>query len=117
MNNYKLAGTTILSLLLLLGVHMYAMDNHLYIKIMYLDVFMHLLGGVCLALSTFFVFKKAKYIIPATIILGIIWEIFEVYFNLTGHTFGSVEYNIDTIKDIIMDTIGATFVWFKLRNK
>ena len=86
--------------------------------IWYYDLIAHFLGGICLALSALYILKNPKYIILITFILGVMWEIYEWYFNLTGHPFGSYEYNFDTIKDLIVDTIGAAFVWYIVsRNK
>lgn len=117
MRNKKLAALTIFLLLVLLGVHVYAMDEYLYIKISFLDTILHFLGGVCLALSSFYILKSKKYIIPITFFLGIVWEVFEVYYDLTGWPFGSSRYYSDTLHDLIMDTLGALVVWLIIKYK
>ena len=116
MNNLKLASLTLLALLSLLVLHIYGMSRHLYLNIWYYDVIMHLLGGVGIALATLYVLKNPKYIIIATFVMGIVWELFEVYFNLTGYVVGTMPYTIDTTKDLIMDTLGAFFVWYVVRR-
>ncbi len=89
---------------------------------------MHFLGGVGLAMSfycivVFFNIKSIEnrlwQIIILTIIAGIIWELFEIKYDLLGSPLGTTKYNIDTIKDLIMDTLGAVVVWLiiKLNNK
>ncbi len=118
MNNIKLAIITLSSLISLYLIHIYGISKHLYVGIWYYDLIAHFLGGICLALSALYILKNPKYIILITFILGVMWEIYEWYFNLTGHPFGSYEYNFDTIKDLIIDTIGAVFVWYIVsRNK
>ncbi len=117
MNNNKLAVITLLSLGVLYTIHAFGISNHLYLSIWYYDIIAHFVGGICLALSSLYVLKSTKRIILITFILGIIWELYEVYFDLTGHPFGSFEYNIDTIKDLIIDTLGACTVWYIAKNK
>ncbi|HEY4478424.1 MAG TPA: hypothetical protein VI775_01120, partial [Candidatus Paceibacterota bacterium] len=69
------------------------------------------------AMAILWITKNPRYTIPLTIIAGIIWEIFEVYYNITGWPIGSMNYKLDTLKDLIMDTIGAVTVWFIFKNK
>lgn len=117
MNNNKLALITLISLSALYLLHLFGISNHLYLNIWYYDLIAHFLGGICLALSALYILKSPKHIIWITFVLGIVWELYEIYFNLTGHPFGSYEYNIDTIKDLILDTLGALSVWYIAKNK
>ena len=94
-----------------------AIEYYWYVAFPPLDIFIHFLGGDCIALSVLYVFKENKYIIPLTIVAGICWEIFEVYFGIAGHPFGTYLYNIDTVKDLIMDTLGAVAVYYINRKK
>ena len=118
MNSLKLAFITIFMLLSLLILHKFGVSNHLYLNIWYYDIIAHFLGGIGLALSIFYILKDRNHIITLTFVLGIIWELYEIYFGLTGHPVGSFKYLLDTIKDLIIDILGAMTVWFFVnRNK
>ncbi len=116
MNNSKLAFFTIVSLSLLLILHRFGIANHLYLNVWYYDIIAHFLGGICLALSSLYILKNTKYIIIITFVLGIAWELYEIYFSLTGHPVGSMEYGLDTVKDLIVDIFGACTVWLIIRR-
>lgn len=115
MRDKNIAGITLVLLLMLLGFHIYAMKHYWYIKYNFVDIPMHFLGGVCLALSVLYITKKTRYVVPFTLILGIFWEIFEVRYNLTGWPFGTTGYKLDTAGDIFMDILGGVFVWLVYR--
>ena len=114
---YKIPLITLFSLVLLYVLHVSAIDDYWYLYYPYFDIPMHILGGVCLALSAFFILKDSKHIIILTIIGGISWEIFEVYFNIAGYPVSSILYKMDTAKDIANDTLGAVLVWVTLNYK
>ena len=63
--------------------------------------------------------ENSARIILFTFVLGLFWELFEIKYNLLGSPFGTYPYYIDTIKDLIMDTLGAIFIWriIRLKNK
>lgn len=94
-------------------------------KFWFYDIVMHFLGGLSVAsllhsMASVFNLSKIKNsvsIVVLTFIIGFAWEVFELYFNIAGHPFGSLAYKIDTVKDLIMDTIGALVVWGFIRNK
>jgi hypothetical protein len=114
---YRFPVITLALLLSLLFLQKAAIEYYWYVKFPLLDVFMHFLGGICIALSVFYVLKNPRYIVLFTIIGGIAWELFELYFHISGHPFGTTLYNIDTTKDIIMDTLGAVTVYFFIRKR
>ncbi len=98
-----------------------------YVQIWWYDIFMHILGGVatgffvCICLNILFPNKKINYlqVIFLTLVFGLIWEGIELYYDITGHPLGTVEYNIDTIADLINDMIGGTiarFIYGKLKK-
>ncbi|MEK7463847.1 MAG: hypothetical protein AAB610_01860 [Patescibacteria group bacterium] len=117
MHDSKLAVTTLALLLLLLGLHTYGMAQHWYLYYPFFDLITHFLGGVGIALSVFYVFKNPKHIIAVAIVAGIVWEIFEVYFDIMGWPISSKAYKIDTAVDLFMDTLGAVSVWLVAKNK
>lgn len=117
MNRNKLALFTLLVLLVTLKLHLLGMYDHLYLKFWYYDIIVHILGGIGIALSTLYILKNPKYIFISTIICGILWELFEAYFGISGSPVGSSAYIIDTTKDLIDDMLGALIVWFAYKNK
>ena len=78
---------------------------------------MHFLGGFIIAIFTIFILysysnfeslKKHKIflislIIGATLVVGLTWELWEIFVGFTN-TFKDLD---DTIMDVVMDTIGA----------
>ena len=126
MNNLKISSITIALLLILLFMHVYGMYAHLYTIFWFYDIIVHILGGVCVALSLycfglFFnisALKKIWVITVLTFAAGLAWEVFEVYYDIAGHPFGTGAYIFDTIKDLIDDTLGALAAsWIILRKK
>lgn len=117
MHTLKLAVTTLVVLLTVLVLHLQGIEYHLYMSYWYYDIITHFLGGVGIALSVFFVLKNPRYIIPLTIVAGIIWELFEIYYNITGSKIWSNPYYIDTIKDLFNDTLGSVFVYLLIKYK
>ena len=117
MRNSRLAVATLFFLLLLLVLHVQGMAEHLYLNYWFYDFITHFLGGACIALSFSYIAKNPKHAIWAAVIGGIIWEIFEVYFDIMGWPISSRAYKIDTAIDLVMDTLGAAAVWVIIRNK
>jgi VanZ family protein len=117
MHNSKLAVITLISLVVLLLLHVYGMSQHWYLYFPFFDLITHFLGGMGIALSALYVLKNPKHIIWITILAGIVWEIFEVYFDIMGWPVSSRAYKIDTAIDIVMDTLGALVVWFVANRK
>lgn len=113
----KLAIFTLILLAIFLYIHLEAMAFHWYLRFPSLDLITHFMGGVVIALSTFYVLRKTKHIVLISILGGIAWEIFEVYFEITGWPIHSLDYKIDTFIDMIMDTLGALSVWYFLKIK
>jgi hypothetical protein len=114
---YRFPIITLALLLTLLFLQKSAIKYYWYVKFPPLDIFMHLLGGICIALSVFYVLKNTRHIIFFTILGGVAWELLELYFHISGHPFGTTLYYVDTTKDMIMDTLGAVMVYFILRKK
>ncbi len=93
------------------------MYDYLYVKFWFYDIIVHILGGVGIAFSTLYILENPKYIIISTIIFGILWEIFEAYYGISGSPVGSFPYIIDTTKDLIDDLIGALIVLSIIKSK
>ena len=101
------------------------MEENLYIRFWFYDIILHILGGVGIAMSIycFAIFSNIEWIkdnliwiVIGTLLAGLTWELFEIYFNITGSKLWSRPYYIDTIKDLINDTIGAFFVYSILKS-
>jgi uncharacterized BrkB/YihY/UPF0761 family membrane protein len=116
MNNLKIAVLTLATLLIVLFMHVKGIENHLYLTYWFYDIIVHFLGGVGIALASLYIFKNPKYIIPASIFAGIIWELFEICFNITGSKLWTNPYYIDTVKDLFDDTLGAVFVYLIIKK-
>jgi len=83
------------------------------------DLIMHGFTGywafLTLILFSIIWFKKIKLetvllsAIALTVLIGIFWEIFEYTFHLVEF---SSKYPMDTLTDLIMDTIGGSLAWY-----
>jgi len=105
-------------LALLAVIHQYALVHFLYWSYIWLDVFMHFLGGLWLGIVGlwFFYFYKSfpHHSTRALLIalacglgVGIAWEVFEVVAGLPVEK----NYILDTAIDLLMDTLGAITAW------
>lgn len=102
--------------------------NGFYMEYWWYDIFMHILGGFSIGLLIYLlikiihptVYRLKSYIIIGTFLIGVAWEFFEVYFQLTGYPIGTRLYYIDTVLDLIDDIIGgllAAYIITKYRKK
>jgi uncharacterized membrane protein YjdF len=93
-----------------------------YYRMPFFDIAMHILAGAAIALlfsafidSRFLPKKHGRWIIVGgTMAVGIIWELFEAYYGLTGYKVGTQLYQLDTAKDLLDDLLGATLVAFSI---
>lgn len=88
------------------------------------DNLVHFLGGVsigfCIILFTkifprFVIFRRLGMLLIGVIIIGILWEVFEYIADIA--VMPGQAYWPDTIKDLILDTIGGVGAWFIARKK
>lgn len=92
-------------------VHILAIQNDWYWYYVWLDVPVHFLAGIWVALSVLwlcFVFNKRTIrslsIFLIVLLVGVAWEIFEV---LGGISTGQPNYMFDTSLDVLMDMTGG----------
>ncbi len=97
----------------LMGIYLY-----LYWTVWWFDMVTHFLAGSVVGLATLLVWQKfsittdekvSKIIWSAVIgglLVGLLWEEFELYFDLTSFSDG-MAYVTDTVSDLILDTLGA----------
>lgn len=113
MKNIFLSALFILSIFL---ISQFVFEpTHLYYEIWWLDIPMHIFGGLAFALLFISVLnlknKKVKFleIVLFVMIVGILWEIYEYAIHIyLGKDWNGV---LDTIKDLFDDLLGATLVY------
>lgn len=93
-----------------------ALKFYFYWTLGWYDYMMHFLGGLVLGVLVTWVlnprqrsFKTFLIIFASAIVLGGVWEVFE-YVN--GITESTENYKIDTIHDLIMDSLGIVVAYF-----
>lgn len=100
------------------GLHNLAAHLGFYYSFIYFDDIMHFLGGLLVglvALRLLFVSEMAGFshfnntvaflvTIGAVLIVGLFWELFEVFIGATQ--INAIDLR-DTISDLVLDTIGA----------
>ena len=108
MRVYWLLGALIISSILA-SLHYVAMADFLYWRYQWLDVPMHYLGGVTIAvfLVGFLYTKRVTRFFSLFALLVIGWEVFEYVFGIPREA----NYLRDTVYDLLMDTLGAFTVY------
>lgn len=120
---HRIKTGTILFVLsfLIVILHMEGMRREWYFFYPWYDIPMHFLGGLVVAFLIYFIIltsgkrssvlsnrlKLGVYIIVGTLVIGIGWELFEYFFNIT---FDAGQTG-DTMLDIVMDIVGALVVY------
>lgn len=106
----------LLTIILVLCTHMFGIEG-IYFHYPFYDIIPHFIGGVSLGffwyaiLNTISSGNGKRYILHAialSLLAGVIWEYFEIFYNIAGHPFGTIIYYFDTLKDLFLDTVGAT---------
>jgi len=102
------------TLSLLALVHITALEFFLYWKYLWLDIPMHILGGICIAFGIsvlpFFRitvpprFQTLSGYASMALLVGVFWEIFEV---AIGIPFTEEGFIFDVILDLCMGVLGA----------
>lgn len=91
----------------------FAIKTNLYWTTPWADIVTHTVGGMIVAGGTILLWEfknlgrkiKLSSIISSVIIVGLVWELFELYYGLTLVT--DPGYFLDTAGDIFFDTFGA----------
>lgn len=126
MQQAKLGMHVMLFGVILIWVHMTAMRLHWYWYMPWFDSISHFIGGIFAAfVMVFFVYLyresrgrntdeaySATTIIFGTFMIGILWEVFEHFFNVSIDPLSS----LDTVIDLGMDTLGALVVYWYVRT-
>jgi len=104
-------------------LHKIAHELYLYWTYRWVDIPMHILGGIMAGLFTFVFLRitrlpeSIKNLLIGVMIVGVGWEVLELLYKVDAL---STRYWIDTIKDLIDDTIGgliSIYIWKKIPNQ
>jgi hypothetical protein len=104
-------------------LHKIAHELYLYWTYRWVDIPMHILGGIMAGLFTFVFLRitrlseNTRNLIIGVLLVGIGWEILELLYKVDAL---STRYWIDTVKDLIDDTIGgliSIYIWKKIPNQ
>jgi hypothetical protein len=116
--------------ILVASLHHLALNMFLYWTIDWFDIPMHFLGGATMAFLALYIFftsgifptivklKNQKivvflFLVFFTLVIGLIWELWEIFFVMSD----VLSDRADTILDLIMDIVGAVFVYYYAFNK
>lgn len=100
-----------------------AHNLYLYWTYKWVDIPMHILGGVMAGLFTYVFLRALKLpeirrnVLIGVILVGIGWEILELWYKVDVV---NVRYWIDTAKDLVNDSIGgliSIYIWKKIPNQ
>lgn len=108
-------------------LHKMALSLSLYWSIVWFDIMMHFLGGALISLITLFFIYDSKFFnfsikkpiiifsaaIGMTLIIGLSWELWELYMGFAD----IFEDRFDTTLDLIMDTLGAIAAYLYSKDK
>ncbi len=94
--------------------------NGMYAACPSYNIFMHILGGIGVGLAVCAAVKlhggniahKGRVIIIGVLVMGMIWESFEIYYNIASAPLWTMPYYIDTAKDLFNDIIGGGIIVF-----
>lgn len=109
----KILLFVILSAIGLYLAHVFALRTNLYWTTSWADSVTHTLGGVVVGsvfiyLASYYTSEKSVNIltiITQVFVVGVLWEVFELYGGLTFMT--DKGYFIDTLGDLFFDILGA----------
>ena len=130
MGMYRVALYTSCALALLLYVlNRIALTYHLFWRLWWYDIPMHLVGGMVLGAGFVWFFGSLQErkplrsdfltivsILGAVFIGGVVWEVYEYVFDLNYNPL--LDYVVDTVKDMSMDMLGAVAtLWFYKKRR
>src|SRR4051812_38249864 len=93
---------------LVLYMHLAGLGG-LYLRYGWYDIFMHIFGGIGIGLFVLaiidknrpYMANKRRNIIIWVILAGLLWELFEAVYNVSGYPLGTKMYYLDTLKDLV----------------
>ena len=116
--------------IVVLVLHVLALQYSLYWSIDWYDILMHFLGGLTMGILATYIFFTSNYIKSTAVLkdnkfvvfviislftlsVGLIWELWEVFVEFSN----VLEDQVDTIIDLIMDMLGALTAFYYVKNK
>ncbi len=99
-------------------LHLLGIEHYLYWRFVWLDTLAHTLGGISvglffLSLRTFFGFAPSiAWSIAGAILVGLVWEVFEVVIGMPREA----NWAFDTSIDLFMDAFGGALGGFLGRS-
>ena len=104
----------LVTLVFLATLHLLGLEYHFYWRYVWIDTISHTLGGIWAAFFLFWLRAYAGYMptvawgIVGALVLGVIWETFELLAGLVP----AANYALDTSIDLLMDALGgAAAAW------
>ena len=100
---------------------------YLYWTVWWADITVHFFGGMSVAFAVIWLYslsddlknwsttKLLRTILVGVIFIGIVWEVYELHFDITSLSDG-INYLTDTSSDLIMDTVGGIVGFFLSQN-
>jgi len=106
------------SVVLTAGLHFWFLAVDLYYTSLWVDIPVHLLGGVVIASLYFwfasFIPKLSKptwsRMLVVILVIGMSWELWEVFVGAADMS--KLDYAPDTVQDMVNDTLGALSTWW-----
>lgn len=98
---------------LLAALHAWATAHFIYWQHIWFDLPMHFLGGLTtgVVLVAFFGKFSPRLFVAGVVVVAVGWEIFEYVFGLPRES----NYALDTMIDLLMDTLGAVLAYVASR--
>lgn len=102
-----------------------ALNNSLVLRSPVFHIGIHVLGGLGIALlfsglvKSLNLSRLSRYLVPigGVILTGLIWEMIEAYFNITGFRLWTDAYYLDALKDVLNDLIGGVAALFIVNRR
>jgi hypothetical protein len=111
--------------MVLLVAHSVAQYGFLYWTYRWIDIPMHFLGGVWVALLSVYVLLHTAWgrghlpqvaqrpfwiAVAGALVLGLLWEWYEIVFKFFNWGWFPDSYALDTLLDVVMDVLGGVLV-------
>ncbi len=116
--NKRLFRNTAILFFIIGGSNYLGNKLYLYWTTWWHDMIMHYIAGVVVAMTSILFyqlfFKKSEwsksklvmFSVAVTMIVGLLWEYFELYFEITSFA-DSLSFWTDTLSDLFLDTVGG----------
>lgn len=116
--NKRLFRNTAILFFIIGGSNYLGNKLYLYWTTWWHDMIMHFIAGVVVAMTSILFyqlfFKKSEwsksklvmFSVAVTMIVGLLWEYFELYFEITSFA-DSLSFWTDTLSDLFLDTVGG----------